>query len=96
MKVISQADFGVFVELAPGIEALLHKSNFAEGKNPELNEKLDVEIINIDTEKKRMGVKTISITNNDSEATAESSTTQTEGEKQEDKPNEDAKELEHV
>jgi len=98
VKVISQADFGVFIELAPGIEALLHKSNFSEGKNPELDEELGVEIINIDISKKRIGVKTVSITKtNSEEQKTESSTTQTNGDKQEEeRPNEDAKELEHV
>ena len=77
-KVLSEAEFGVFVELLPGIEALLHKSNFSSGNKPTLDQELDVEIINIEIEKKRIGVKTISIITT------------------EEKPNEDAKELEHA
>jgi ribosomal protein S1 len=61
-KVISTADFGAFVEIIPGIEALLHKSNFDDDKTPELDEDIDVEIINIEAAKRRMGVKIISKT----------------------------------
>lgn len=53
-KVVSQADFGVFVEVKPGIEALLHKSNYDE--SPDLGSMLDVEIKNVEAEKRRMGV----------------------------------------
>lgn len=54
-KVVSQAEFGVFVELSPGIEALLHKSQFTEV--PAIDSILLVEITNFDIEKKRIGVK---------------------------------------
>lgn len=56
-KVVSHAEFGVFVEVIPGVEALLHKSNFSDEQKPELNTEVNVEIINIDANKKRMGVK---------------------------------------
>lgn len=61
-KVVSQADFGVFVEMIPGIEALLHKSNY--GTIPEKGTMLDVEIKNVETEKKRMGVNLVPNTEN--------------------------------
>lgn len=57
-KVVSQADFGVFVELLPGIEALLHKSNYNK-LEPNLGDELSVEIINLDLPKRRIGVKAL-------------------------------------
>ncbi len=57
VKVATQAEFGVFVEVKPGIEALLHKSNFPGGTAPELDSELEVEVINLEPAKKRMGVK---------------------------------------
>jgi small subunit ribosomal protein S1 len=53
-KVVSQADFGVFVEMIPGVEALLHKSNYETV--PEKGAMIEVEIKNIELDKKRMGV----------------------------------------
>lgn len=88
VKVISHADFGFFVEVEPGIEALLHKSNYIEKEFPEINTKLKVEIINTEKSKKRMGVKLIEtkikIENNDNE------------EQESEKSSEDPKELEHA
>ncbi len=57
-QVITQAEFGVFVEIRPGIEALLHKSNFGETA-PEVGSELSLEVINLEPNKKRMGVKAI-------------------------------------
>ena len=56
-KVVSQADFGVFVEMIPGVEALLHKSNYETA--PEKGSMINVEIKNIEAEKKRMGVNLV-------------------------------------
>jgi small subunit ribosomal protein S1 len=84
-KVITSAEFGVFVEIIPGIEALLHKSNFINEKTPELEQEVDVEIINVDASKRRMGVKIISIiekTNSHEEEIT--------------RQNQEEKELEHV
>jgi small subunit ribosomal protein S1 len=58
-QVITQAEFGVFVEIKPGIEALLHRSNFMTETTPEIGSILDLEVINLDQSKKRMGVKVI-------------------------------------
>jgi ribosomal protein S1 len=84
-KVVSQADFGVFVEMIPGVEALLHKSNYET--LPEKGTLLDVEIKNIEIEKRRMGVSLIKTDSAPVEVTAE--------EKISNDQNED-KELEHV
>lgn len=88
VKVISHADFGFFVEVEPGIEALLHKSNYSEKEFPEINTKLEVEIINLEKSKKRMGVKLIEtkieIQNNDGK------------EQESGRTSEDPKELEHA
>jgi small subunit ribosomal protein S1 len=62
-KVTRLADFGAFVELEPGIEALVHVSAFAPtGKRDGWKAAVPpgaavaVEILNIDLEKKRIGV----------------------------------------
>ncbi|MDD9899005.1 MAG: S1 RNA-binding domain-containing protein [Candidatus Melainabacteria bacterium] len=57
-KVVTQADFGVFIEVLPGVEALLHKSNF-EGEEPKLGDEIEYQIINLETNKKRMGIKLV-------------------------------------
>ncbi|MBT6842949.1 MAG: S1 RNA-binding domain-containing protein, partial [Candidatus Melainabacteria bacterium] len=58
-KVVTQAEFGVFVEVIPGIEALLHKSLFNETNKPELGQEIAYEVINLEADKKRMGIKYI-------------------------------------
>ncbi len=60
-KIISRADFGVFVEILPGIEALMHKSNFPEGQEfPDIGTELEAEITNINASQRRMGIKLLS------------------------------------
>jgi len=56
-KIITKAEFGVFVEIIPGVEALLHKSNFSNDVNPEIGDEYLFEIINLDPSKKRMGIR---------------------------------------
>ncbi len=57
-KVVSKAEFGVFVEILPGVEALLHKSNFKEGEEfPEIGTQVEAEIANLNSAQKRMGIK---------------------------------------
>lgn len=72
-KVITKAEFGVFVEILPGVEALLHKSNFSDNENPEIGDEYLFEVINLDTNKKRMGVKIINSTSskNDNDQTSQ-------------------------
>ena len=55
-KVATHAEFGVFVEVVPGVEALLHKTNFKDDRKPEIGEEVEAEVINIDPSKKRMGI----------------------------------------
>ncbi len=57
VKVVSHAEFGAFVEVLPGIEALLHKSQFINDTAPEIDSTINVTVVNIDAEKRRMGVK---------------------------------------
>jgi small subunit ribosomal protein S1 len=62
-RVTRVAEFGAFVELEPGIEALAHASTFAPTGRPrgwsslvQPGTKADFEILNVDLEKKRIGV----------------------------------------
>lgn len=61
--VTRDADFGSFVELAPGIEGLIHISEMAWGKKVhkpsdvvKIGEQVEVVILSIDTKQKRMGL----------------------------------------
>lgn len=66
-KITRVAEFGAFVELEPGIEALAHASTFAgQGTSREAWKKgltagaeVAVEILNVDLEARRIGVKLI-------------------------------------
>lgn len=56
-KVIGEANFGLFVELVPGIEALLHNSEIPEGRaRPKEGESIEAKIIRIDLEQRRIGL----------------------------------------
>ncbi len=61
--VTRDADFGAFVELSPGIEGLIHISEMAWGKKVrkpsdvvKVGDQVEVVILSIDTEAKRMGL----------------------------------------
>ena len=61
--VTRDADFGAFVELAPGIEGLIHISEMAWGKKVRkpsdvvaVGDQVEVVVLSIDTEAKRMGL----------------------------------------
>jgi small subunit ribosomal protein S1 len=65
-RVTRLADFGAFIELAPGIEALAHVSTFpptgkADGWKALVpsGERVPVEILSIDLERKRIGVAVV-------------------------------------
>ncbi len=62
-KVTNIADFGVFVELEEGIEGLIHISEFGRNREkvvlPEVNEEINVEILNIDPEERKIGLSII-------------------------------------
>ncbi|RPJ45203.1 MAG: S1 RNA-binding domain-containing protein [Candidatus Latescibacterota bacterium] len=61
-KVARLADFGAFIEIAPGIDGLLHVSEIALGriKHPKevltAGEMIDVKILEVDVEKKRIAL----------------------------------------
>ena len=65
-KVVSITDYGVFVELATGVEGLVHVSEMAWTKKPRhpskmvhIGEEIDVMVLNVDKDQKRisLGIK---------------------------------------
>jgi len=65
-RVVRLADFGAFIEIAPGIEALAHVSTFpptgkSDGWKASVSPgtEVAVEILTIDSERKRMGVAVV-------------------------------------
>lgn len=56
-KVINEAPFGLFVELKPGVEALLHNSEISEGiEKPKVGSVINAKIIKIDLEQRKIGL----------------------------------------
>ena len=61
-KVTKITNFGVFVELEPGLEGLLHISELSDQKieNPQdvvkSGEELDVKILRVDTDERKIGL----------------------------------------
>ncbi len=56
-KVVSEAPFGVFIQLKPGIEALLHNSEIPEGiEKPKAGKTLKAKVIKIDSEQRKIGL----------------------------------------
>lgn len=55
-KVVTHAEFGAFVEVMPGVEALLHKSNMKDGIVPEIEQEVQAVVVNLDLTKRRMGI----------------------------------------
>ena len=61
-KVTKITNFGVFVELKPGLEGLLHISELSEGKveSPEdvvkVNDELEVKVLRVDTKDRKIGL----------------------------------------
>ena len=56
-KVVSEATFGLFIELRPGVEALLHNSEIPEGtEKPKLNSTITSRLIKIDAEERKIGL----------------------------------------
>ena len=56
-KVINAAQFGLFVELKPGVEALLHNSEMAENmEKPKVGSTITAKLIKIDLEQRKIGL----------------------------------------
>ena len=56
-KVVSEAQFGVFIQLKPGIEALLHNSEIPEGvQKPKSNTMIMARVVKIDLEQRKIGL----------------------------------------
>lgn len=69
-KAISEAAFGVFVELRPGIEALLHNSEIPEGlEKPKVGAFITAKIIKIDLDQRKIGLTLRDVEEQVSEAT---------------------------
>ena len=56
-KIVNEAPFGLFVELKPGVEALLHNSEIPEGaEKPKVNSIVTAKVIKIDMEGRKIGL----------------------------------------
>ncbi|HEY7818971.1 MAG TPA: S1 RNA-binding domain-containing protein, partial [Vicinamibacteria bacterium] len=65
-QVTRLADFGAFIEIAPGVEALAHASTFPPSGKPDawkqvapVGARLPVEILSIDLDRRRIGVTVV-------------------------------------
>lgn len=56
-KIKRLADFGMFIELVPGLDGLLHVSNIPRGRDFKVNDEVRVEVINYDKEAGRIGLR---------------------------------------
>jgi len=60
--VISEAAFGIFVELLPGIEALLHNSEIPEGsEKPKVGSTIIAKVVKLDINQKKIGLSLIDV-----------------------------------
>lgn len=55
-KVVRSAPYGVFVQLEPGIEGLLHISKITPGEEPKVGDKIDCLIENIDSVRRKISL----------------------------------------
>lgn len=56
-KVIGEAPFGLFVQIKPGVEALLHKSEVAQAENkPNTGDAVKAKVIKLEVEERRIGL----------------------------------------
>ena len=55
-KVVRSAPYGIFVQLEPGIEGLLHISKINPGEEPQIGEKVDCMVEKIDTVKRKISL----------------------------------------
>lgn len=69
-KVIDILDYGAFIEIEPGVEALLHRTEMGLTKSDKvehylsLGDELEVEICTLDVENRKMSLKCDSFSNN--------------------------------
>ncbi|WP_234945933.1 30S ribosomal protein S1 [Caldanaerobius fijiensis] len=56
-KVVGITQFGVFVELEPGIDGLIHKTHLNEKGDLKEGDIVNVEVLNVDLDKKRIRLK---------------------------------------
>ena len=55
--VINEAQFGLFIELKPGVEALLHNSEIPENmEKPKVGSTITARLIKLDTNHKKIGL----------------------------------------
>jgi ribosomal protein S1 len=55
-KVIKQSDFGVFIQLEPGVEGLIHLTKIPPGKKLGRGDKVDIYIEEVDKKEKRISL----------------------------------------
>jgi len=56
-KVISEAPFGLFIELKPGVEALMHNTEIPENtQRPKVKDTITAKIIKIDLDQRKIGL----------------------------------------
>lgn len=60
-KVSKVTEFGIFVEVLPGIDGLIHISKLAPGEEPKKGEEIDVTIEEINAEKRKIGLAMVSL-----------------------------------
>ena len=54
--IVRSEPFGVFVELEPGVEGLLHKSQLGEGKPPRVGQTIEASVLAIEGDKRRISL----------------------------------------
>lgn len=55
-KVVRQAPYGMFIQLEPGIEGLLHISKFIPGEEPQVGDKIECIVEKIDTARRKISL----------------------------------------
>ncbi len=56
-KVINEAPFGLFIELKPGVEALLHNSEIPEGiEKPKTGSTITAKLVKLDADQRKVGL----------------------------------------
>jgi ribosomal protein S1 len=58
-KIVRAAPYGVFIQLEPGIEGLLHVSKIIPGEEPKVGEMLECMVENIDPVKRKMSLTVV-------------------------------------